>query len=346
MTLNTILEDLVSVKSITADVEECRKLLAKVLEMVPSPSISSDQSILFWGHCDLSSAEWLVNTHVDVVPGLDTQFLLSVKGDKAWGRGVADVKGCAAILINQAKKWSQVAKEKNITFMLVSDEEVGGASTKAILPQMENLQGAIFLEPTGLQVTTQAKGMMQVKIVAHGSSCHGSRPWEGDNAIEILSRGLVQFRMTQPSPTQETRETTFNFSQIEGGEAINQVPRSAELWCDVRFNPLDQPERIAAIIQTCFPACEIHIIKAESPIDCKKDTRIFQSLVRSIKACSINPLSRFDHGTSDARHGTALGIPSLVFGPKGSGLHSDHEWVSIKSLAKVEMILDHWIHNI
>src|SRR5690606_6386805 len=101
------------------------------------------------------------------------------------------------------------------TFMLVSDEEIGGLSTKQTLPNMRALEGGIFLEPTNLRLTTEAKGMMQIRIKASGKASHGSRPWEGTNAIELLTRGLIQFRLSHPSPIQETQATTFNFSQIQ-----------------------------------------------------------------------------------------------------------------------------------
>lgn len=341
-----LFSDMVNVQSVSTDLTTCALLLDQISQLVPNPQLDDPQQILWWGHPDLTTTEWLINTHVDIVPGNPAQFKLTTTGDKAWGRGVADVKGCATILVDQAQKWDQLAQQKRITFMLVTDEEVGGESTKQILPTMHNLQGAIFLEPTNLHITNQAKGMMQVKIIASGMSCHGSRPWEGTNAIEKLVSGLVQFLLQHPTPHKETRNTTFNFSQIKGGAAINQVPASAELWCDIRFNPLDSPEKIATLVRSSFPSCQVSIVKSETPINCAKDTQLLQSLALSLKANSVNPLTHFDHGTSDARHATALGIPAIVFGPKGGGFHSNHEWVSLKSLDKVTSVLDHWIKNI
>lgn len=346
MTFLTILEDLIKAKTLSVDRKTCLDTLNEVQSQIPNSILDVKSGVLVWGHTNLSTTSWLINTHLDVVPGSPDQFSIKIQGDKAWGRGTEDVKGCAAILIDQAQKWTALAQKKKVTFMLVADEELGGSSTKAILPDMKKLEGAIFLEPTALRVTTQAKGMMQVQITSLGKSCHGSRPWDGQNAIETLALGLIQFRMTHPTPVQETKGTTFNFSQIKGGETINQVPGTAELWCDIRFNPKDIPEDIVTQISTCFPSCKVIVVKSDSPINCDKSSTIFMSLVRAVKSVSINPLTQFDHGTSDARHATALGIPALVFGPKGGGLHSDHEWVSLKSLDKVTKVLDHWIKNI
>lgn len=57
--------------------------------------------------------------------------------------------------------------------------------------------------------TISAKGMMQVRLSTQGKSSHGSRPWDGQNAIEHLAFCLTQFRLHHPTPTRETRETTY-----------------------------------------------------------------------------------------------------------------------------------------
>lgn len=346
MNILSILKELISIKSITKDKTKCNDALMHVSTIIPSSRLHKESNMLIWGHTDLSTTKWLINTHIDVVPGNKKQFTLTVQGDRVSGRGTADTKGSVAVIVNKAHDWLSIAQEKGITFMLVSDEEVGGETTKNILNIMNNLKGSIFLEPTNLHVVTEAKGMMQLKITSAGIPSHGSRPWEGDNAIEKLVRGIVQFRLAHPSPTSETRNTTYNFSQINGGKAINQVPNHAELWCDIRFNPTLAPEEIFGLIKDTFKSCKVTVIKNESPIHCDQKSLLFQSISKSLKANSVNPIKKFDHGTSDARHATALGIPTLVIGPKGNGLHADNEWVSLKSLEQLSCILDHWIKNI
>lgn len=346
MNFLTILDQLIKIQSTSADRSACHEVLMFAQSQVNDSQFDQKQGILLWGHQDLSTSKWLINTHIDVVPASPELFQLIVKRDRAWGRGVVDAKGCSAVLVENANRWDHLAKSKNITFMLVSDEEVGGHTTKNILIKMSQLEGAVFLEPSNLRITTHAKGMMQVKITAEGKSCHGSKPWLGKNAIELIMTGLIQFKLSHPSPTQETNNTTYNFSLLNGGSAINQVPSTAELFCDVRYNPTDDPSEIKNDIATCFSGCKVTLITCESPIICDHNSSIFTAVKKSFKASGINPLTQFDHSTSDARHATALKVPALVFGPKGSGLHSQSEWVSLKSLYKVQQILDHLINNI
>lgn len=350
-TLN-LLENLISIPSVSQDNIHCHKIIQLATEALAANQVrgkllnTSSGPTILWGETDLSKTTWVINSHLDVVPGSPEQFLPRIDGDKLLGRGSADTKGCAAILINNSSSWISLAREKKITFMLVSDEEVGGMATRELVAKMPNLQGAIFLEPTQEQLIVRAKGIAQVKITAAGAATHGSRPWEGENALEKIVRQLVFFRLNHPQPVQETRATTFNFSLFHAGTAINQVPSTAELWCDIRFNPSDNIDQIVTDLKICFNDSQIEVVKHESPIDCPVKSDLRNSFARSLLKQGINPINSFDHGSSDARHCTARGIPALVFGPKGKNMHAENEWVSLKSLAKVSSVLDHWIKNI
>lgn len=353
MQLQDILTGLIVIPSISGDGVSCRKTIkiARAIlraERVPSKVVTvAKRPILIWGELNLEKSEWLINSHLDVVPGSADQFIPRVSGGKVWGRGAADTKSSCALMLANAASWQSFALAKHLTFMLVTDEEVGGESTREIFKQMKNLRGAIFLEPTsGEKMIIQAKGIIQLKITSSGKVSHGSRPWEGENALEKITSSLTTFRIHHPSPVLETRDTTFNFSLISSGTAINQVPVEATLWCDIRFSPADDPGKIVANLANEFHDCKVEVVKSESPIKCPLDSELHSSFSFSLKANDLNPINGFEHGSSDARHATALGIPAIVFGPKGKNIHGDGEWVSLKSMDKVQAVLSHWIKNI
>lgn len=347
--IQTILDELIHIPSLTGDMKICRKIVGVIKTFLHKQKVSSKilriegRPVLIWGETNLAKAKWLINSHIDVVPGKPEQFKLKIINDKIWGRGSADTKGSVAILLANAAKWKKMATNKHITFMLVTDEEIGGNSTKQILKNMINLKGAIFLEPTEEKIITQAKGIMQVKIETTGKSSHGSRPWEGINALEQLMGSLSLFRTHHHNPKNETRETTFNFSILEVGTVINQVPEKATLWCDVRWNPKDSPQKIIKEFRNNFDKSNVEAIKIESPVNCSKDSIILTSLFRAMQQNNINPVVGFEHGSSDARHCTAKKIPAIIFGPNGKNSHADNEWVSLKSLEKVSNVLNTWI---
>lgn len=352
MNTQNILNDLIAVPSITGDGKSCGKIIKMAQAILHAKHVSSKviktakRSILIWGELDLEKSEWLINSHLDVVPGKLEQFEPQENKGKLFGRGAADTKGSCAVLLANIENWQSLARAKHLTFMLVTDEEVGGESTKEILHSLPNLKGAVFLEPTGEKLVIQAKGIIQIKITATGKSCHGSRTWEGNNALEKLAHRLTSFRLRHPSPTHETRNTTFNFSLMTAGTAINQVPGKATLWCDIRWNPADNPEDIVASLKLAFDQCLVEVVKLEPPVNCPQSSQLHRDFTQALKANSLNPLNAFEHGSSDARHCTGFGIPSLVFGPKGKNLHADNEWVSLKSLDNVQRVLNTWINNL
>ncbi|OGM76763.1 hypothetical protein A2210_02305 [Candidatus Woesebacteria bacterium RIFOXYA1_FULL_40_18] len=352
LTTQNILKSLVRIPSSTGDAAACQKIVALSQTLLRSqkvPSkieISKNRQILVWGEINLSKSKWLVNSHLDVVPGKPSQFKPLETKDKILGRGAADTKGSAAILLSNASSWLNAAKAKRVTFMLVTDEEMGGESTKEILRKTTNLKGAIFLEPTDEKIITQTKGIMQIKIQTKGKSCHGSRPWEGINALEQLTSSLTQFRKKHPNPKNETQNTTFNFSILQAGTAINQIPEEATLWCDVRWNSNDSPNKIINELKHTFVESKVEVIKLESPVKCSEDAKILADFFLTMKQNKLNPIQSFDHGSSDARHCTARNIPAIIFGPKGKNSHADNEWVSLKSLDNVGKVLNSWINQL
>jgi len=287
--VSSILQKLIHIPSVTGDTKACKQIIHEAhhvlnLQKVKSKVISLHKKpILIWGELDLGKTTWLINSHLDVVPGKPSQFIPKVSKGKIWGRGSADTKSSCAIILANSKHWVSLANDKHITFMLVVDEEVGGDTTKLVLQKMPKLKGGIFFEPTNEQMIVHAKGIIQLKIIAEGKACHGSRPWGGDNALEKLTHSLTKFRLKHPTPTHETRSTTFNFSLLSGGTAINQVPESATLWCDIRWNPQDDPQTIISDLKKIFQDCKVKILKLESPINCSHRSKLCESFVLSLK---------------------------------------------------------------
>ena len=52
------------------------------------------------------------------------------------------------------------------------------------------------------------------------------------------------------------------------------------------------------------------------------------------------------HGGADIRHYNKVGCSGITFGPIGDNLHTDNEWVSIKSLDKFYEILKDFLLSI
>lgn len=347
--MRVLLNKLIKVRTISSDVGANRKALIYCQGWLKKEGINSrlinlsEKPILIWG-APLNKARLLFNAHIDVVPGSPSVFKPKLVKSRLYGRGSADTKSSVVVFLELSKNMIDTIKSKNVLFSIVSDEEVGGESTKQLIPLLPKLEFAVFGEPTDLAVVNEAKGIMQVKIISNGLTAHGAKLWNGRNAIEKLSKQIVNFSKKHMQ-NKSTKNTTYNLSLISGGSAINQVPDRCEAWLDVRYNPTDNPTHILKALRREFSGCDVEVIKSESCIQTSKDNIFVKIFLDCLKQNNLPKKLRFDFGSSDARHCTKLGIPAIVFGPTGNNLHQEDEWVDTHGLEKCKSVYEDFING-
>lgn len=346
-----LLKKLIQIENTSDDIDANKSALDFCQQYLAEKGIRSE---IVW-HANRPSLEWgaapsettfLFNTHIDVVPGPKKVFTPREVGDKLFGRGAADTKAMVAVFLSLSAEVVALATERGVHFSIVSDEEIGGSVTKEMLVHMPHVQFALFGEPTQLKLNNEAKGIMQIKITAKGKNAHGSKPWLGDNAILVLLGELEEFLVHNPLPSEYTWDTTFNFSQIQGGTAINQVPSTCEMWCDVRFTPNESREEIIANIKKYFSTSTVEIVRNESHIYTAPDNAHVMKLASVLKEFGVVPEFAKELGSSDARHCTQLDIPTIVFGPIGGSLHEDGEWVDVQSIETAKDIITTFVSSL
>lgn len=342
--MQKLLTDLIRLENVSADIPANEAALKFCQAYLAKKGVESE---ICW-HTDHPSLEWgaapeqtrfLLNTHIDVVPAPKKCFQPQIKDGLLLGRGAADTKAMVAIFLSFSQAEYEQATRAGVRFVLVSDEEIGGDLTKALVEKLPKLKFGLFGEPTGLKLNNEAKGIMQVKLTAQGKNAHGSQPWEGENAILALTESLSRFLQENPLSDQYTWETTFSFSQIQGGTAVNQVPASCELSCDVRYKPTDSTAEILQKLERHFGKDGVEVLREESPIFTEESNHYLQLLARQLEAHKVKVEYVKALGSSDARHCTKLGIPTVIFGPIGDKLHQDDEWLDLSSLPVAKQVL-------
>ncbi|MFA7412559.1 MAG: M20/M25/M40 family metallo-hydrolase, partial [Tissierellaceae bacterium] len=186
----------------------------------------------------------ILNGHLDVVPGEKSQFVTIERDGRIYGRGSADMKSGCVAMINAV---IQLAKEPlgcKVMLQIVTDEENGGfKGTKNLVDLGYIGDFVICTEPTNLNIGIQSKGFMRVDIEVEGQSAHGSRPWEGHNAIEKAFREyekILKIPMLNEG-SQYYESSTVNLALIEGGDAYNKVPDKSLIGLDIRYVPSINP---------------------------------------------------------------------------------------------------------
>ncbi|MFS0637980.1 M20/M25/M40 family metallo-hydrolase [Mesobacillus foraminis] len=287
--------------------------------------------------CEIGSGEKTIvfNGHVDVVSGKKDQFIPREKDGLLFGRGAADMKaGVAAMMCALAELKDEPLGVK-IQLQIVSDEEVGGYNCTGYL--VENGYTGDFVicsEPTQLGIALQAKGVLHLDIDIKGKPAHGSRPWEGENAI-IKACRLHKQILKLPFMSESSEFYPYpsvNWAKIKGGDVYNKVPESCTISFDIRYLPGQDADTITSQIQSITDG-EITVKVAGPPVETKENDEFVKKLSPIVEQHTKHPVEYFgQHGAADTHFFASKGIPAIEFGPSGANWHGNEEYVVISSL--------------
>jgi glutamate carboxypeptidase len=258
-----------------------------------------------------------------------------IEDGRATGPGVFDMK--AGILL----MWMalQISRNKPVTVLLVSDEEVGSNSSRDLIEsEASGCRAVLVLEPSlpGGVLKTTRKGVGRFTVKAIGRAAHaGIDPERGVNAIEEISLQVLKLqRMTDVA-----LGTTVTVGVVQGGTRSNVVPAEAAAEIDVRITSVQEAERISTMLKSLSPELpgarlEIRGAINRPPMERNADTtRLFETARLVAAELGLDLHEGATGGASDGNFTAALGIPTLDgLGAVGGGAHAVDEWVDIHSL--------------
>ncbi len=188
----------------------------------------------------------VLSGHTDVVPvtgqSWDSDPFSVVERDgRLVGRGTADMKAFLAVALSLVPEFTRAHLKAPIHFAFSYDEEVGCIGVRRLIPRLADrkFRAVIVGEPTSMRVVTAHKGIRTFRTTVTGSEAHGSRSDLGTNAImhaakliAFLRKAAQDFRdRADPSSGYEPPYPTINVGVIEGGTALNIVPKTCSfLW--------------------------------------------------------------------------------------------------------------------
>lgn len=144
----------------------------------------------------------ILNGHVDVVPAGEPArwsvppFRGTVRDNRVYGRGSADMKGGLVCALYAVKALRQAGIELDGSVMIqsVAGEEDGGFGTLAAIVRGHTGDGAIVLEPTELMVAPAQGGALSFRITIPGRAAHGALRTEGVDPLakfDLIYRALA-----------------------------------------------------------------------------------------------------------------------------------------------------------
>jgi succinyl-diaminopimelate desuccinylase len=347
------LRDLVSFQSVSGNLigtEECFRYLRKGLSeagMHTQLLRSNDfPSIFATTQPDSKNPKLILQAHMDVVPAKPEGFEMAEVDGKLMGRGVFDMKFAAACYLQLVEDLKEELGMYDFGLMLTSDEEIGGDDGVGYLLE-QGYGSEVCLLPDGgdkWEIEATCNGVWFIKLTASGVSAHGSRPWEGDNAISTLVEGLDEIKGLFGELSRGKSSVTI--SQISGGTAINQVPDSAEATLDLRFVDSEQFDAYQKAIHLIADNRGLQLVTiAETPcgtVDMQNPHIIdFMMIAERIHGQPIG--HNHSLGASDARFFAQKNIPTIVIRPTGGGHHSNSEWINRDELLKFYQLVKTYV---
>jgi acetylornithine deacetylase len=281
--------------------------------------------------------------HMDTVgvAGYESPFDPFRENGRIYGRGSQDMKGGLAAMMAAAMHFSKHGLEAGrIILAAVIDEEYASIGADALVTKWK-ADAAVVGEPTDMKIAVGHKGFEWVEVTTEGVAGHGSRPEEGRDAIMRMGRVLSRLerldRTIQSRPAHPILGTgSLHASIISGGRELSTYPDHCTLQIE-RRTITGEPERCAlaeideVLLELKREDPEFkgfaRYLFSRPPYETPPGHELPKLMEGATSRLGRKPVREGVTFWTDAAVLGGSGIPSIVFGPGGAGLHSISEYV-------------------
>ncbi len=298
----------------------------------------------------------MLAAHIDVVPAFEKNaFRPVIKGNKMFGRGTYDMKSAIACYMKLFSELNGDLSKYDMAILLTPDEEIGGFyGTKAVLEDGWRADSVILPDiGSSWKMERSAKGVYFAKMIVQGESAHGSRPWEGKNALYIAIEVINELRRhfydgNNPDEIRK-HEDTVSFGKIVGGEATNKLIENIEVNIDIRYIPETGQEGVTKVLKKLeakYKSVKFETVAIAQAfnVDTKNSyVQTFKDIAEQRTKRSIEFVDSY--GSSDARYFSVAGIPTILMQSEGGGHHGPNEWCDLKDLERLYEIIHEYVEK-
>ena len=305
----------------------------------------------------------LLNGHLDTV-GLEGMTIDPLGGElregRVYGRGSLDMKGGLAAALAAVEAVAGAADAPRPAPGRGGTSSWPAWPTRSTPPSGRRrwwkeyrADGAVVCEPSGLELGVAHKGFAWVRIDVHGRAAHGSRPDLGVDAIVKTGRVLAGLEALGERLRGRTHallgSPSLHASLIQGGRELSTYPDSCRLQLERRTIPGEDRAAVEAEIGSLLAG-----IRAADP-DFRADSELFfyrptfevsprEPVAAALAAACERQLGSRPRlcgfsGWLDSSILAGAGIPTVIYGPGGEGLHAAVEWVDLDSVAAAAQAL-------
>jgi acetylornithine deacetylase len=296
------------------------------------------QSLLLTGHMDVVSVDNMTRD----------PFEPYVENGRMYGRGTQDMKGGLAAILGAVAslKTGGFTPKGDIILGFVTDEEYFSIGTDALV-KIVKADAAILTEPTGGDICIAHKGFMWLTLTTSGKAAHGSLYTEGVDAIAhmgYLLRELDRFNAEAPPKHRLLQRASAHASLINGGLGLSTYPDQCILQIEHRMLPDDTPESVIAYWQTAIDRLSHEVPNFSASVgqdfyrpgyEIDKSAPIVQTIESAFRGKGSKPSYMGMFGWLDSAILGQAGIPTVILGPGGAGMHGAVEYVILEDVLRV-----------
>ena len=351
-------EQLINIDSVTPDDKGCQQLMCDRLQAIgfEIEPLRFGEVDNFWARRGTEGPLFAFAGHTDVVPSGPAEkwqtppFTATIKDDKLFGRGAADMKGSLAAMVTACESFVEQHPDHNgsIAFLITSDEE--GPAVNGTVKVVDHLEArnekitwCLVGEPSstdkvGDVIKNGRRGSIGAKLTVKGKQGHVAYPHLAKNPVHAFAPAMLELTSIEWDQGNEYfPPTTFQISNINSGTgATNVIPGSCEVLFNFRFSTelTDQliREKVEAILEKHNLDYEIEWTLSGQPFLTPQGDMVtaIQEAIKSV--CGYETELSTAGGTSDGRFIAPTGAQVVELGPLNATIHQIDEHVDVNDL--------------
>lgn len=299
----------------------------------------------------------LLSAHMDtVVPGEGIRPICEgdvIRSDGTTILGGDDKSGIAIIIEVLRTLKEQKVSHGDIEIVFTICEEYGLVGAKHLdMSRLKSKHGLVLDCDHADFLFTKSPASDRMEFVIHGLEAHaGVCPEAGISAIQIAADAISRMSLGRIDS-----ETTANIGTIEGGAAVNIIPKTVSVRAESRSHNKVKLENQTAHMRACFQeAVKKFTVKVNSrqmtgrieekvwrdynQMDLSNTSPIVQAILQAAKKCGYNVQTNATGGGCDANifNEKGISVPNL-----GTGMHQIHtvnEWLSFREMCQTAEVV-------
>lgn len=295
-----------------------------------------------WPGANPSAPALLVCAHTDTVFPAGTDLTIRHEEGCVYGPGLGDNSAGVAGLLGVLGLWRAVNFRPPVDIWFVANSREEGLGNlggiRAVWERIgDRLGAAIVLEGMALgRVYHAGIAVRRLRVTCTAPGGHSWTHFGQPSAIHELV--TASSRIIALVPPKQPR-TTFNIGLISGGQSVNSLASSAELYLDLRSEEAATLAALESQVRELLrsdahPAVAFDIeVVGDRPSGC---IPVEHPLVRLAAAslAAAGQKTHFQSGSTDANALLAKGLPTVTVGlTTGSNAHRLDEYIEVEPLA-------------